>query len=350
MITILSITISASAMSYEQARREALFLTDKMAYELNLSDQQYDAAYEINLDYLMGVTGRDDVYGTYWDRRNLDMSYILFDWQWNAFCAATYFYRPLYWNAGYWHFGIYARYPRRDYFYFGRPTVYVSYCGGHSWHHNGGHSYYKPRTNSFRTGTTNHVGLRDRWNNGETNRNNGSRMKSSTRVTVNNNTSGSTRPNIGSSKTGGSFSGSRTNTTTAGKGNGISYTPAGGSNSNVTNTTTGGSRTGGTFSGSRTSGSFGTARTTTTATSRNTGTTQNASIATNRVTTTGKTAVTSVKNTAVKRNAGTVTRMGTAARNAGTSPRSTVSGTSKSASRISGGSSSKTSGGFSGRR
>ena len=31
---------SASAMSYEQARQQALFLTDKMAYELNLTDDQ----------------------------------------------------------------------------------------------------------------------------------------------------------------------------------------------------------------------------------------------------------------------------------------------------------------------
>ena len=36
----------ANAMSYEQARQEALYLTDKMAYELNLNDQQYNDAYE----------------------------------------------------------------------------------------------------------------------------------------------------------------------------------------------------------------------------------------------------------------------------------------------------------------
>ena len=35
---------TASAMSYEQARQQALFLTDKMAYELNLTDDQYEAA------------------------------------------------------------------------------------------------------------------------------------------------------------------------------------------------------------------------------------------------------------------------------------------------------------------
>ena len=100
IVALMTFTASANAMSYEQARREALFLTDKMAYELNLSDAQYDAAYEINLDYLMGVTSVDDVYGDYWTRRNLDLSYILLDWQWNAFRAASYFFRPLYWNAG----------------------------------------------------------------------------------------------------------------------------------------------------------------------------------------------------------------------------------------------------------
>ena len=110
---------TASAMSYEQARQQALFLTDKMAYELNLTDDQYEAAYEVNLDYLMGINTYDDLYGVYWRQRNLDLSYILLDWQYRAFCDATYFYRPLYWDGGYWHFGIYARYPRRDYFFFG---------------------------------------------------------------------------------------------------------------------------------------------------------------------------------------------------------------------------------------
>lgn len=179
---MLTIAVSASAMSYEQARREALFLTDKMAYELNLSDAQYDAAYEINLDYLMGVTGRDNVYGTYWTRRNLDISYILLDWQWRAFQAATYFYRPLYWSAGCWHFGIYARYPHRNYFYFGHPTVYVSYRGGHSWRHHGGKGYYYSKRHDLRPKKNGHFGMRDKWNRGDFK---GSH-NSSTHVTVNN--------------------------------------------------------------------------------------------------------------------------------------------------------------------
>ena len=150
LIALLTMSAAANAMSYEQACNEALFLTDKMAYELDLTDEQYEAAYEINLDYLMGVTSPDDVYGIYWERRNLDMSYILYSWQWEAFRAATYFFRPLYWNAGRWHFGIYARYTVRDYLYFGRPHFYVSYRGGHAWHANGGHSYYYGRREHFR--------------------------------------------------------------------------------------------------------------------------------------------------------------------------------------------------------
>jgi len=168
LMMMLTTTMAASAMSYEQARNEALFLTDKMAYELNLTDAQYEAAYEINLDYLMGVSGRDDVFGIYWERRNLDLSYILFDWQWNAYIAASYFYRPLYWEAGFWHFGIYRRYPHRDYFYFGRPHFYATYRGGHAWHAHGSHGYYYGHRDHYRPAHhREHFGMHDRWNRGD---------------------------------------------------------------------------------------------------------------------------------------------------------------------------------------
>ena len=167
LVTMLTIAVSANAMSYEQARREALFLTDKMAYELNLTDAQYEAAYEINLDYLMGVTSQSDVFGLYWERRNLDISYILYSWQWDLFRAATYFYRPLYWEAGYWHFGIYARYPHRDYFYFGRPAFYATYRGAHAWHLHGSHGYYYNYRHHYRPVGRTHFGMLDRWNRGD---------------------------------------------------------------------------------------------------------------------------------------------------------------------------------------
>lgn len=171
LMLLMAFTMSSNAMSYEQARQQALFLTDKMAYELNLTNDQYEAAYEINLDYLMSVNTVDDLYGAYWRYRNLDMSYVLLDWQYRAFCDAAYFYRPLYFNAGYWHFGIYARYPHRDYFYFDRPTVYISYCGGHSWSMNRGRSWYHGRSYGPRRGD-NHFGMRDGFDRGDYGRGN----------------------------------------------------------------------------------------------------------------------------------------------------------------------------------
>lgn len=179
---------TASAMSYEQARQQALFLTDKMAYELNLTDDQYEAAYEVNLDYLMGINTYDDLYGVYWRQRNLDLSYILLDWQYRAFCDATYFYRPLYWDGGYWHFGIYARYPRRDNFFFGRPHFYVSYRGDHCWRVNGGRSWYHGRAygRPFAGGQP-RMGMRDGFNRGDYGRGQSfgnMQRQSSTRTTV----------------------------------------------------------------------------------------------------------------------------------------------------------------------
>ena len=168
LVALFAFVASASAMSYEQARQQALFLTDKMAYELNLTEEQYEAAYEVNLDYLMGVNTQDDLYGIYWERRNLDLSYILLDWQYRLYLDATYFYRPLYWSAGYWHFGIYARYPHRDYFYFGLPRFYSVYRGGHAWHMNGGRSWYHGRTFApAGRGRNEHFGMHNRFERGD---------------------------------------------------------------------------------------------------------------------------------------------------------------------------------------
>ena len=173
LVALFAFVASASAMSYEQARQQALFLTDKMAYELNLTEEQYEAAYEVNLDYLMGVNTQADLYGAYWEQRNLDLSYILLDWQYRMYLDATYFYRPLYWSAGYWHFGIYARYPHRDYFFFGRPHFYAVYRGGHSWRMNGGRSWYHGRTFApVGRSRNDHFGMHNRFERGDYGRGN----------------------------------------------------------------------------------------------------------------------------------------------------------------------------------
>lgn len=293
LVAMVTMTVtSASAMSYEQARQQALFLTDKMAYELNLTDDQYEAAYETNLDYLMSVNTVDDLYGVYWRQRNLDLSYILLDWQYRSFLNATYFYRPLYWNAGYWHFGIYARYPHRDYYFFGRPHFYTSYCGGHSWRMNGGRSWYNGRHfGGSRPGGQPRMGMRDGFDRGDFGRgqsfgnqtrrpqmnNNRPQMsnsrpqmnrsfgnrESSTRTTVNNNGSSSFGGNRGGSfgnmnRSNNSFStpnrssfGGSTNRTTSAPTK--SFTPR----STPSNSSSFGSGSRSSFGGNRSGSSFG---------------------------------------------------------------------------------------------
>lgn len=161
LVTLLTTTSTINAMPYQQAREQALFLTDKMAYELNLTEQQYEAAYEINLDYLMDVNTVNDVYSACWRQRNADLQCVLLSWQYTTFCAATYFFRPLYWSAGNWHFSIYAHYPHRDFYYFSRPVCYISYRGAHSWRYNGGTSWYVHHAHNYRNTDRPHIGLRD---------------------------------------------------------------------------------------------------------------------------------------------------------------------------------------------
>lgn len=152
MITSLVLSLSAllpvNAMSYEQAREEARFLTDKMAYELNLNDQQYNDAYEINLDYLLSVRDERDLYGDYLTYRNADLRHILYDWQYSLFMAADYFFRPLSWLSGAWYLPVY-RYYRVGHYYYNHPSVFYSYRGGHGrfYHHGGFYVARRPHWN-----------------------------------------------------------------------------------------------------------------------------------------------------------------------------------------------------------
>ena len=124
-------TITATAMSYNKAKKEALFLSDKMAYELNLNAAQYEAVYEINLDYLMSVNDMSDVFGAWWSRRNADLRYVLTDFQYAKYAGLHYFYRPITWNAGSWAFSIYRRYNKAKFFN-ARPAAFRSYKGGNN--------------------------------------------------------------------------------------------------------------------------------------------------------------------------------------------------------------------------
>ena len=134
MAMMMVMTISANAMSYNAAKHEALFLSDKMAYELNLTAAQYEAVYEINLDYLMSLNGRADIFGIWWDRRNADLRYVLNSWQYDKYVALSHFYRPVAWKAGGWTFAVYSHY-NRGHFYNDRPKVFVTYKGGNNHKH-----------------------------------------------------------------------------------------------------------------------------------------------------------------------------------------------------------------------
>ena len=125
-------TISAKAMSYNAAKHEALFLSDKMAYELNLTNAQYDDVYEINLDYLMSVNGYNDAYGKWWNRRNNDLKYVLTVHQYEKYLKLNYFYRPLNWEKGAWTFVVYNHYKDKNHFYKSNPKGYSSYKGGNN--------------------------------------------------------------------------------------------------------------------------------------------------------------------------------------------------------------------------
>ena len=132
MAMMMAMAISAKAMSYKEAKHEALFLSDKMAYELNLSDAQYDDVYEINLDYLMSVNGYSDAYGKWWNRRNNDLKYVLTAYQYEKYMKLNYFYRPLSWEKGAWSFNVYSHYKNKNHFYKSNPKGYSSYKGGNN--------------------------------------------------------------------------------------------------------------------------------------------------------------------------------------------------------------------------
>ena len=132
LLVAIATSIPTFGMSLRDAQAQAYFLSDKMAYELNLTPQQYDQVYQVNLEYFLSVNSPSDLDGIWWRYRNTDLSYILYDWQWRLYRAADYFIRPLSWVRGAWYCSLWDRY-HRDYFFYHRPTVYV-HCHGGLWH------------------------------------------------------------------------------------------------------------------------------------------------------------------------------------------------------------------------
>lgn len=155
---IMSTVACHAAMSNSKVRKETRFLTDKMAYELNLNTAQYNDVYEINYDFISGVRYlMDDVlrgeewalnrYYDYLDIRNDDLRWVLSRRQYSRFMQAAYFFRPIYVSGGHWSFRIYVTYTNPNHFYYPRPYHYRTYCGGHNRVHYYNVSYYRGRHN-----------------------------------------------------------------------------------------------------------------------------------------------------------------------------------------------------------
>ena len=133
LVLSVSLALGLSAMPYSVAREQALYLTDKMAYELRLNSWQYEQVYQTNLDYFLSIDSEPQAYGAYWTYRNDDLYYILQEAQYRLYSSIDYFLRPIKWLKGGWHFTVCNHY-RPGHYYYKRPVAYVSYCGN-SWAH-----------------------------------------------------------------------------------------------------------------------------------------------------------------------------------------------------------------------
>ena len=154
VIALISMAMPASAIGLEDIRINARFLTDRMAFELNLNTNQYNDLYEVNYDFFNSVdpylaaVAREEAYALdryyrYLDERNDDLRWILSNAEYTRFMALDYFFRPFYALDNLCYLRIYQRYPDRSYFYYHRPVHYLTYCGGHGRGHWHGASYYK---------------------------------------------------------------------------------------------------------------------------------------------------------------------------------------------------------------
>lgn len=152
----MAVSLCSAAMSNSRVRKETRFLTDKMAYELNLSQAQYNDVYEINFDFIYSIRYiiDDAMRGYEWamdryydclDLRNDDLRWVLSRNQYHRFLDRTYFCRPVYATASGWGFRIYITYSNHNHFFYPKPKIYQTYCGGH--HHRAPNhpSYYKGR-------------------------------------------------------------------------------------------------------------------------------------------------------------------------------------------------------------
>ena len=117
-----------------------------------------------------------DLYGNWWSRRNADLRYVLSRYQWNRYVRLNYFYRPLAWRGGRWHYPIYGRYTNRGYYYRARPHGYAVYRGGHNrldnYYHGSQYRHDRGPHGGYHQGPANHGNHNYNHNNHSGNYNN----------------------------------------------------------------------------------------------------------------------------------------------------------------------------------
>ena len=135
-------------------RVNARFLTDRMAFELNLGTRQYHDLYEVNYDFLRNIDGYVDalarrnaraveMYYHYLDARNDDVRWILSKVSYNRFMNIDYFFRPVFAINRVCRLRIYSVYTDCHHYHYQPPRHYHTYCGEHDRRHWKGGSYYE---------------------------------------------------------------------------------------------------------------------------------------------------------------------------------------------------------------
>ena len=164
MLAVFFATFQVSAMTVQQSRDEAWFLTDKMAHELRLTNYQWDDVYEVNYDFFRALGHVTINYSNAERVREQKLMYILTVAQWNEYRRLHYFTAPVTVVNGNWSFSIYTRYDRNRFFDRNHNVVHT-YNGGHS---NNWSSYYTNRHN----GSAGHSGMTFTWTGGSSSHNN----------------------------------------------------------------------------------------------------------------------------------------------------------------------------------
>jgi hypothetical protein len=208
-----------AAMSTSKMRQHSRFLTDRMAYELNLSSTQYDDVYEVNYDFLSrtryliddvvaGYTSAMDEYYDYLDVRNDDLRWILTSSQYRRFLEKEYFYRPIYTTtSGSWGFRIYRVYTDVNHFFFGKPSHYSTYKGAHYRTNFNNTSYYKQQHSTrYKNNDVYQGNNSSRPNPNKGNQNNGSMSRPGNSTNNSNNNGSMSRPGNSNSNNNGSMS------------------------------------------------------------------------------------------------------------------------------------------------